>query len=239
MKWFKHESNARHDAKLQKLRLKYGLEGYGMYFFLLECIAGTIEKHNLTFELEEDAELISATTQIHIERVEEMMRYMVNLGLFESDGGRITCLKMALRSDDYTQKLLRDSKNVPTLSGQSTDSVGIKSELIEEKRREEKRTEQSRKTPAKFEPPTLEEVKAHFQTKGFCSDPESFFHYYDSADWVKANHEPIVYWRRAAANWESRHKDRKSTTKNMVSIDPITGREAHYTTMQPREDGSW
>jgi len=28
MKWFKHDSDANQDAKLKKLRLKYGAQGY-------------------------------------------------------------------------------------------------------------------------------------------------------------------------------------------------------------------
>ena len=48
------------DAKLKKLRLRYGLEGYGLYWYLLECIARTVEPHNLTYELEEDSELLAA-----------------------------------------------------------------------------------------------------------------------------------------------------------------------------------
>jgi hypothetical protein len=107
MKWFKHDSTAYHDAKLAKVRLKYGMEGYGLYWFCLELIAKNVETHNLTFELEEDAELLSVATNIHYERVQEMMTYMVNLGLFENCEGRITCLKMATRTDEYTQKLLR------------------------------------------------------------------------------------------------------------------------------------
>ena len=43
MKWFKHDATAGMDAKLKKLRLRYGLEGYGLYWYLLECIARTVE----------------------------------------------------------------------------------------------------------------------------------------------------------------------------------------------------
>ena len=120
MKWFKHDANATLDAKLQRLRLKYGMEGYGLYWFCLEAIARNVEAHNLTFELEEDAELIAAATNIHHERVEEMMLFMVDQGLFENTNGQITCLKMATRADEYTQKLLRNGTpcpdNVPTKS---------------------------------------------------------------------------------------------------------------------------
>ena len=143
MKWFKHDANAILDSKLKKLKLKYGMEGYGLYWYCLECIARNIEAHNLSFELEEDSELIAADTGIHYERVEEMMRYMVSLRLFEQSNGIITCLKMATRTDEYTQKLIKENNSL-LLSRQTPDNVGKKSELIEENRRDKNRTEQKR-----------------------------------------------------------------------------------------------
>lgn len=151
MKWFKHDSNASIDAKIEKLIDRYGLEGYGLYFYCLELIARNVEAHNLTFELEHDALLIARRLYMNADEVQSMMSYMVDLGLFElSAGGTVTCLKMATRTDEYTQKLLSKNKNVttlsrlspdnvPTMSRANPDSVGRKSELIEEKRREEKR----------------------------------------------------------------------------------------------------
>ena len=142
MKWFKHDSNASIDAKLKRLRLKYGMEGYGLYWYLLECIARTIEPHNLTFELEEDAELIAAEVNIHRDRVEEMMLFLCEQGLFENVGGRITCLKMASRSDEYTLKLIRKENSVQTSSGQAPDKVPpIR---IEEKDKKEKKEREHR-----------------------------------------------------------------------------------------------
>jgi len=122
MKWFKHDSNASIDAKLKRVRLKYGMEGYGLYWYCLELVAQTVEIHNLTFELEHDAELIAMDTGIHQERVQEMMTDFVKWNLFESDSGIITCLKMATRADEYTQKLLRKA-SLLTLSGHSPDKI--------------------------------------------------------------------------------------------------------------------
>ena len=36
MKWFKHDSNANTDAKLKRVRMKYGMQGYGLYWYCLE-----------------------------------------------------------------------------------------------------------------------------------------------------------------------------------------------------------
>lgn len=141
MKWFKHDSDASNDAKLKKLRLKYGAQGYGIYWYCLELIARNVEKNNLTFELEHDAELIADDFKLSSELVQHIMTYMVDLGLFENLTGVITCLKMASRTDEYTQKLIQSIKktndNVTTLSRQNQ----IKSVLIEENRIEEIRLE--------------------------------------------------------------------------------------------------
>jgi hypothetical protein len=137
MKWFKHDSDASNDAKLKKLRLKYGAQGYGIYWYCLELIARNVEKHNLTFELEHDAELIADDFKLSAELVQHVMTYMVELELFENTGGIVSCLKMATRTDEYTQKLIQSSRkasdNVPTISVE----YPTKSVLIEEKRTED------------------------------------------------------------------------------------------------------
>jgi hypothetical protein len=167
MKWFKHDSNANTDAKLRKLRLKYGMEGYGLYWYCLELIAQNVEKHNLTFELEHDAEILAHDTGIHFERVQEMMNDMVKLGLFENNTGAITCMKMAMRLDETTSKhpsikLLQDSirsrsiqspDSLPTISGQSPART-------EQNRTDKNRTEE---TPLSGDARPQSDVKAVFQ----------------------------------------------------------------------------
>jgi hypothetical protein len=137
MKWFKHDSDASNDAKLKKLRLKYGAQGYGIYWYCLELIARNVEKHNLTFELEHDAELIADDFKLSADLVQHIMTYMVELELFENTDGIVSCLKMATRTDEYTQKLIQSSRktsdNVPTISVE----YPTKSVLIEENRTED------------------------------------------------------------------------------------------------------
>ena len=99
MRWIKHDSDANQDAKLQNVLLDYGLEGYGLYWYCIELIAGKVDKDNITFELEHDARIIARNVGSTAQKVEEMMRYFVELGLFEDSQGTITCLKLARRLD--------------------------------------------------------------------------------------------------------------------------------------------
>lgn len=100
MKWFKHDSDAHRDAKIRRLLMTHGLESVGLYWWIIESIAGGVSTNKLTFELEQDSEMLSMDVGLPRERVEKMMLTMVDLGLFEANAqGRITCLKLLRRID--------------------------------------------------------------------------------------------------------------------------------------------
>jgi len=106
MKWYKHDTDAFSDAKIRKLIMKYGAEGYAIYFHCIELIAGNISETNITFELEHDAEIIADNLKIRgsqdkspIETVNEIMLYIIELGLFDESEGKIFCFKLLNRLD--------------------------------------------------------------------------------------------------------------------------------------------
>lgn len=99
MKWFKHDTDANMDAKLQEVLLDYGLEGYGLYWYCIELIAGKVGAENLTFSLEHDARIIARNTGGTPQKITEMMTRFVEVGLFEDKDGLITCMRLAKRLD--------------------------------------------------------------------------------------------------------------------------------------------
>lgn len=120
------------DAKMRRLIHKWGIEGYGLYWYCLELIAKDVGTTNLTFELEHDAEILAHDMRMSREKVEDMMRYMVDLTLFESSEGRITCLKLFNRIDlsQGGTKAFRDAvlaKRKQVINGHSHDTVMTKS----------------------------------------------------------------------------------------------------------------
>jgi hypothetical protein len=106
MKWFKHDSNSNRDSKLEKILMKYGADGYALYWLCLELIAEPIEKNKISFELEHDAEILAFRLKIDSQRVEEIMKYMIALELFEhsAESERITCFKLASRIENSIVK---------------------------------------------------------------------------------------------------------------------------------------
>ena len=133
MKWFKHRTDAHRDVKLKKLLRRYGADGYGLYFYCIEIIAGSLDGENITFELEDDAETLGYELKIDSLRVEEIMRYMIELKLFESSGNTITCLKIAKQIDpQYTRnpqlKAIINAAKLDQLSLESLKTVSGRSQ---------------------------------------------------------------------------------------------------------------
>jgi hypothetical protein len=200
MKWFKHDSDASIDAKMERLIMRYGLQGYGLYFYCLELIVASIEEHNLSFELEHDAEIIGHRTGTHPDQVQEMMRYMVDLGLFENSNGQITCYKIAKRLDSSmtsNPKLRQIIKGfhannhdgVMTVSGDSHDSV-----MLEKKRKEQNRSK-------RFTPPTVKEVKDYCDERKNGIDPQCFVDFYETNGWMRGKSK-IKDWKACVRTWE-------------------------------------
>ena len=133
MKWFKHDSDAHRDAKLKKLIMSYGMEGYGLYWYCLELITNEVNEKKYTFSLEHDAEIIAFDTGISADRVMDIMSRMVDLDLFESSNGVITCLKLAKRLDqsmtsNSAMRKIIDGIRKQGLIEKSHDSVMMQSE---------------------------------------------------------------------------------------------------------------
>lgn len=168
MNWYKHDTDATQDAKIRKLIIRHGATGYAVYFHCLELIAAEISESNLTFELEHDSEIIADNLKITGDRdqsgrdiVEEIMRTIVDLGLFQESQGHIFCFKLLKRldtsmtsnsrfreliSDAKGQKSLTPPQNIKNHDGIMTPSCyhheSPHASLQEEIRKEEKRKEE-------------------------------------------------------------------------------------------------
>tara|TARA_R110000851_G_scaffold328158_1_gene498465 strand:+ start:92 stop:745 length:654 start_codon:yes stop_codon:yes gene_type:complete len=134
------------DAKLQEVMLDYGLEGYGLYWYCIELIAQRVNGDNLTFELEHDCRVIARNTGSTPQKVEQMMKSFIDLGLLNADNGHVFCLKLASRCDDFTAKAVRRN-GIKTVKNQSVGvspslSVFVPLEEEEEVRKRSKKKEE-------------------------------------------------------------------------------------------------
>ena len=69
--YFSHDSNARNDQRLMKVRMQYGMEGYGIYFGIIEILR---ETEDYTLEYPDSIESIAYDLRVDFNLVE----YIVN-----------------------------------------------------------------------------------------------------------------------------------------------------------------
>lgn len=215
MRWLKHDTDANQDAKLQNVLLDYGLEGYGLYWYCLELIAGKVDKDNITFELEHDARIIARNTGSTPQKVEEMMRYFVELGLFESSEGVITCLKLARRLDSSMtsnpemRSIIQRLKSPDKVMTQSDKVMQDKTRL--DKKRIDKKT-------SRFTPPNLKEVSDYCKERNNQVNPQAFIDHYESNGWMRGKTK-IKDWKACVRTWEQNTKGGQSSKPKQNGFD--------------------
>ena len=96
MKWYKHYSDMSNDVKIKRVIRKYGAEGYALYNYVLELIVRKLDKDSPLPDLEESSADVAYDLNMDTLKVEEIMWYCVEQGLFEQDEltGRLTAHKI-------------------------------------------------------------------------------------------------------------------------------------------------
>lgn len=220
MKWFKHDSDANMDFKLQQILLDYGLEGYGLYWYCIELIVNKLDSDHVKFELEHDSRIIARNTGSTVQKVEEMMRRFVELKLFECIDSKITCLKIAKRLDksmtsSYTMRALIGQIKSDSHDVVMTNPDGV---MREEIRTEKKRNRGENPTGGRFVAPTLTEVTEYCTERKNGINPERFIDYYSANGWVQGKGKKIKDWKACVRTWE---RNTNEKTQREFSIDDL------------------
>ena len=227
MKYFKHQSNMRHDTKIKRLIAKFGIEGYGLYNLIVESITENICDDKPLPELLETCEDIATFYNGNTSRINDMAAFMVNQGLFEIDelSGHIFCSKIfkfleasGTRSEKIRQFIenYRETERL-RLSGTNPYTSGTKAELSGTNMTEtETETEsidvltaqqapEGGKGKSRFVKPTISEIYDFMVSIGFDHkvQAEKFYHHYESKGWI-VGRSPMKSWKSAVHNWKAR-----------------------------------
>lgn len=87
-----------------------------------------------------------------------------------------------------------------------------KEEEKEKKEEEKGKKSSAGKPPARFIPPTIEEVAAYCRKHSYDIDAEAFVSYYTANGWVQGRGRPIKDWKACVRTWVARQKERVQTT---------------------------
>lgn len=220
MKWFSHPSDASRGKALKKLLIKYGAEGYGVYWYCMENICANVDP-KLTFELDLDVEILAHELKIDSVKVNNVMLYMVELGLFENAQGTVSCIQMAamfgsnLTRNSELKGIIREQKtiaNPPLLSQTVSDSLGqsqIVSATGQDRIGEDrKHIDQNHVIKRKsFQPPTVDQVQEYLDDRGITTfTGQTFVDHYQSNGWMRGKTK-IKDWKACVRTWHGNHPE--------------------------------
>ena len=121
--YFSHDSNARNDQRLMKLRMKYGPEGYGIYFMIIEILRD-IENYTLHIS---DVESICFDIRSDADIVKDIIKNY-NLFVFEGDYFYSKSLSRRMEKLDRIKEIRRESGKKGAIASAKVRQV-LKSEV--------------------------------------------------------------------------------------------------------------
>ena len=106
--YFSHDRNAMNDNKIAQMRGSYGIEGYGVYWAIIEALSRESE-----LSLEYSARMITGLTAL-IQPSFDMQSYIdecIEIGLFECDGERFWSNSLKRRLGEVQEQTDRKTRS--------------------------------------------------------------------------------------------------------------------------------
>lgn len=163
MLYFKHHSSMRNDIKLKRVISRYGLEGYGLYNLILESITESLSTDSPLPDLQENCEDIAEFYNGNTAKINEIMNFMINQGLFDIDEitGAVLCSKLYKyldTSQTRSEKLRQMIKNYKSQANlliesnyEPSQTVSDKSDRTEEEQKKNRTEREEEKKVIKEE----------------------------------------------------------------------------------------
>lgn len=213
--FFPHYCNARHDRKLKRVIKELGVEGYGIYFMLLEVLR---EQVDFRYPLE-DLDLLADEFGTSEQKIRTVI---CNYKLFDVDENEnFFSIKLVFYLQPYIEKSQRardaanlrwsnaklqiehktDANAYANAEQMQSDSNADAMQGEYSKGEETKIKENS----GRFTPPTLEEISEYIKSKGYSVNAERFVNYYGSIDW-KVGKNKMKDWKKAVATWQTKEQ---------------------------------
>ena len=212
--YFTHDSNAKDDPKCVLMIEQLGMEGYGIYWMLVETLR---DQPDYTYPVAN----IPALARRYNTSAEKVRTVVYNYALFtvkddliffsESLNRRMQAFneRRAKRSDAGRLGMIRrwgdNNAITPLLQKDNTVITNkVKESIVKEKESIEK--------SVTFVAPSLEELSMYISKKGFVNvDAEEFIDYYTANGW-NTGKNPMRDWRAAVRNWDRRSPGFSNTT---------------------------
>ena len=201
--YFPHDSNAKDDPKCVLLIEQLGMEGYGIYWMLIETLR---EQPDYTYPVAN----IPALGRRYNTTAEKVKTVVCNYGLFTVKDDKIFFSdSLNRRMLVFEEKRAKRSEagrlgNAARWKTSQTDrnAITMRSQFIASKVKNSKEKETIGKESMRgkrkpFSPPTPSEVESFFTENGYTAEAaRRAFDYYTDANWHDAEGKPVLNWKQ-------------------------------------------
>lgn len=196
--YFPHDSNARDDIKNVELIGDLGLEGYGIYWVLIEILR---EQPEYKYPVK----LLPVIARRYGVEPETFSKVVYNYGLFVIENDNFFFSESLKRRMSLYEQKKEQARAAGRASGRkraekSTDVKQVFNERSTDV--QPKRVYKSKEDKIKLDeiitPPTLVEVKEYIQAKSYIVDAGRFYTYYQAKNW-----RGVYDWRAKADQWNA------------------------------------
>lgn len=206
--YFTHDSNAKDDPKCVLMIEQLGMEGYGIYWMLVETLR---DQPDYTYPVAN----IPALARRYNTSAEKVRTVVYNYELFTVKDDRIFFSEsLNRRMQAFNEKRAKRSEagrlgNASRWGVSQTDrnAIALQSQSLAIKVKESKVKESKVNTTPKntnvFIPPSLDEVVEYFDEKGYTRDAaERAYAYYTERNWVDSKGSQVKNWKsKCIAVW--------------------------------------
>lgn len=223
-RYFPHDSNAKDDPKCVLLIDDMGMEGYGIYWMLIEVLR---EQPDYSYPIA-NAMALARRYNTSTESVKQVI-YKYDLFVVEEDriffseslNRRMAEVEArALRRSEAGKlgnairwgKSQCDSNAIANQSQCDSNAIAYKSKSKSKLKDKENThivcTKESA-TSVRFTPPSIEEVRVYVREESLDIDAEEFMDYGIANGWKLSNGNPMKDWRATLRQWHRRKNQQK------------------------------
>lgn len=209
--YFSHDCLSRSDVKIQELLFKHGMQGYGVFWSIVESLyinSNAMPQHYsmIAFDLRMDEQIIRSV-------IEDFDLFQISDGFISSKSVEKRLQELKIRSEKAKEKANKRWGNAKAMPQHS------QSNAIKEKKRKEKKVNESKIKEIKIniEYPTKSEVVQFFTENGFKADAgEKAFFYYSEANWKDSKGNTVKNWKQKMRGVWFKEENKQAHTPKMV-----------------------
>lgn len=125
---------------------------------------------------------------------------------------------------------------------QGIENLPLESQQVENQAQlstEEPSTDKPTTEKKNISHPTIEQVKAYVQERGYHFDPQHFFDYYEASGWKMQNGKPVKSWKQCCVTWERNWAKSNPQPTGRLSDYNFSGREGTQTVVVTDDAYDW